>query len=193
VDSFAVAYDFTNDHPAAAKLLRTHEITFEYDNDGHHLSANRTILPSAHLERSLEAAVSWSPPFQGVRPPLNSLPPGDRGLSSAYLRAHFQVLAAQDRELVEAIALWESYLDRPKYKYEFKMEEGDLVMFDNRRVLHARRAFRDYTPEERLANSVPPPNEGEPSRWLKGCYLDGDAVWDKLYTLYRQGANKPQP
>ena len=23
----------------------------------------------------------------------------------------------------------------------------------------------------------------DPQRWLKGCYLDGDTVWDKLVTL----------
>jgi alpha-ketoglutarate-dependent taurine dioxygenase len=45
------------------------------------------------------------------------------------------------------------------------MKEGDLVFFDNRRVLHARREY------------------GEGERWLKGCYLDGEVVWDRLATL----------
>jgi alpha-ketoglutarate-dependent taurine dioxygenase len=59
------------------------------------------------------------------------------------------------------------------------MKEGDLIMFDNRRVLHARRAFRDWTVEERTANGVEI-TEGEPTRWLKGCYLDMDVVWERL-------------
>ena len=69
------------------------------------------------------------------------------------------------------------------------MEEGDLVLFDNRRVLHARRAFRDLTEEERAERGVKVV-EGEPSRWLKGCYLDGEVVWDKLTTLSRKLQSK---
>jgi hypothetical protein len=70
-------------------------------------------------------------------------------------------------------------------EWEFTLEEGDLVLFDNRRVLHARRAFRDLTEAERLERGVEI-IEGEPSRWLKGCYLDGEVVWDKLAILNRQ-------
>jgi gamma-butyrobetaine dioxygenase len=65
------------------------------------------------------------------------------------------------------------------------MEEGDLVLFDNRRVLHARRAFRDWTDAEKEERGITIP-EGEPSRWLKGCYLDGEVVWDKLVVLNKQ-------
>lgn len=65
------------------------------------------------------------------------------------------------------------------------LKEGDLVLFDNRRVLHARRQFRDWTDDERKERGIEMV-EGEPTRWLKGCYLDGDVVWDKLVVLDRQ-------
>lgn len=62
------------------------------------------------------------------------------------------------------------------------MEEGDLVLFDNRRVLHSRSAFRDLTPDEAKERGVEIV-EGESTRWLKGCYFDEEVVWDKLVTL----------
>jgi alpha-ketoglutarate-dependent taurine dioxygenase len=51
--------------------------------------------------------------------------------------------------------------------FEYRMEEGDCVIFDNRRVLHARRAFEA--------------DKGE--RWLKGAYLDRDVYASKLSVL----------
>ena len=50
-------------------------------------------------------------------------------------------------------------------KIEFKMEPGDMVSFNNRRVLHARNEFD--------------PNTGE--RHLQGTYID----LDDFYSRYR--------
>lgn len=80
-------------------------------------------------------------------------------------------------DLYQALADFESELNRPELCHEFLLREGDLVMFDNRRVLHARRAFRDRHEQDSDVE------EGEPSRWLKGLYLDGEVVWDKLVAL----------
>ena len=56
------------------------------------------------------------------------------------------------------------------------------MLFDNRRVLHARSAFEEWSEEERPSN-VPKAMEGEASRWLKGCYLESDAVSDRMRVL----------
>lgn len=48
-----------------------------------------------------------------------------------------------------------------------RLNEGECVIFDNRRVLHARRAFDEQG------------DKGEIVRWLKGAYVDGDAIWDR--------------
>ena len=61
-------------------------------------------------------------------------------------------------------------LEDPAVRYEYLLKEGDAVLFDNRRVLHARTAFT-----EREAES----NDEETNRWLKGCYLEADAVLDR--------------
>jgi len=52
-----------------------------------------------------------------------------------------------------------------------------VVIFDNRRVLHARTAFSDI--EGQVA-------DGETNRWLKGCYLEVDTLLDHTRVLHTQ-------
>ena len=57
-----------------------------------------------------------------------------------------------------------------KYKVEFKLETGDLLMMDNHRLLHGRTKY-DV-------------NEGD--RYLQGCYIDFDSTEGKLRHLKRK-------
>ena len=50
-------------------------------------------------------------------------------------------------------------LDGDDHAIEITLRPGELVAFDNRRVLHGRRAFRSST-----------------RRHLQGCYIDIDAI-----------------
>ena len=50
-------------------------------------------------------------------------------------------------------------LDRDEHAIELTLRPGELVAFDNRRVLHGRRAFRSTA-----------------RRHLQGCYVDIDAI-----------------
>ncbi|MDP6190230.1 MAG: TauD/TfdA family dioxygenase, partial [Gammaproteobacteria bacterium] len=54
-------------------------------------------------------------------------------------------------------------LDDPAMEVAFRLAPGECVLFDNTRVLHARKAF-----------------SGSGSRWLQGCYADKDALWSKV-------------
>jgi gamma-butyrobetaine dioxygenase len=146
---------------------------FIYENDGHFLESWKTILP---LDMRLRSAVNWSPPFQGASYSRSALMSHGEANASVVDKAH---------SYYEALVAWESVLADPRKKFEFKLAEGDVVMFDNRRVLHARTSFRDWTEAERLSNGVELVS-GEPTRWLKGCYIDGDAVWDRLTGLRRK-------
>ena len=58
-------------------------------------------------------------------------------------------------------------------------------MFDNRRVLHARTAFEEKKEGEReggvrfgIGDDMRMTN-----RWLKGCYLEADAVADRMRVI----------
>nr|XP_031862155.1 uncharacterized protein CI109_002569 [Kwoniella shandongensis]KAA5529227.1 hypothetical protein CI109_002569 [Kwoniella shandongensis] len=170
VDSFKVAYDL----PAPLfETLQNHHIGYMYDNDNHYLRYQHPVIDPEFSLTNPHAAVNWSPPFRASTGPLPSAPKSP-------------VLAAsEETRIYNAVGEFEKRLADPKYRYQFTMREGDLVLFDNRRVLHARTSFRDKTEEERTQEGIELV-EGEPTRWLKGCYLDGEVVWDKLAVLQRQ-------
>lgn len=57
-------------------------------------------------------------------------------------------------------------LEREELQIEFRLDPGDLILFDNTRVLHARRAY----------------SQGG-QRHLQGAYSDLDGLYSTLYTL----------
>ncbi|KAJ9108012.1 hypothetical protein QFC20_003581 [Naganishia adeliensis] len=164
-DAFSALRLLKQDQPDHYAALRDQDVAFVYDNDGHwYYRRHRTVEEAPTLggegEREVQFhAVNYSPPFQAPLP---------RGTTPE----------AQDA-LFAALAAFERLLARPEAQYEFTMQEGDMVVFDNRRVLHARRAFQNK-PEE---GEVP---QWEATRWLKGCYMDGDVVWNKMRVMNRR-------
>ena len=66
-------------------------------------------------------------------------------------------------------------VEAPCAVYAHQLGEDDTVVFDNRRMLHGRTSFEG----SRRIGSMPVSDReasGEPSRWLKGCYFEGDAM-----------------
>ena len=57
----------------------------------------------------------------------------------------------------------------PAFEIRFRLNAGDMVLFDNSRILHGRTAFN--------------PNEG--LRHLQGCYIDRDGPSIHYQTLKR--------
>ena len=57
-----------------------------------------------------------------------------------------------------------------KFKIEFKLMPGDIMMMDNHRLLHGRNAY----------------NASEGNRFLQGCYIDHDSSEGKLRHLKRK-------
>lgn len=177
VDSFAAAQKLKVDRPDLYASLQRNVIEYEYDNDGHYLSFQHPVLPARDLdEPGLHTEINWSPPFQA--------PPVQRAIN-----ADGEATPAAEAEFYEACSEFQAVLEDPQFRHEFLLKEGECVLFDNQRVLHARTAFRDKTDEEIMRDGticVP----GESTRWLKGCYLDGSTVWDKLAVLNEQVRGK---
>ncbi|KAJ4372514.1 hypothetical protein N0V83_004288 [Neocucurbitaria cava] len=94
--------------------------------------------------------VNWSPPFQG---------PFEARIGSNHQTSL--------RSFIAASHAYEKLLSAEENLFEYRLNEGECVIFDNRRVLHARKAF-DAT-------------KGE--RWLKGAYVDDDVFFSKLRVL----------
>ena len=86
--------------------------------------------------------------------------------------------------LYDALGKFARMLEDPAVRFEYLLREGDAMLFDNRRVLHARTAFTEREAEN---------SDEETNRWLKGCYLEADAVLDRgrvLRKLLEESASR---
>ncbi|KAK2460827.1 hypothetical protein APHAL10511_007297 [Amanita phalloides] len=159
VDGFHISDILRKQSPSSFGALATIPVPFQYINDGHHLyhthptieleSLQEDSIPL--LERTIKH-VNYSPPFQ----------------------APFSMSDKLDH-LYTSLRKFADLLDAKENRYEYTLREGDAVLFDNRRVLHARTAFKE---KPGLRTS-----EGDVSRWLKGCYLDDDAMLDRYRVI----------
>lgn len=150
VDALQAAHTLRHEDPAAFEVLCETDVGFHYINDGHHLERrHKTIVlsdPSAPSSSSI-TAINYSPPFQSPLP--HSTPP----------------------TFYPALQKYGAILRRKEGRFEYLMKEGDLVVFDNRRVLHARKSFRQEEGSE---------------RWLKGCYIEAEEVVDRIRVMRHQ-------
>lgn len=159
------ALSLARSSPAQFATLAANPITFHYINDGHHLHHShctfelRPCVEGDECETSISVgskhheivSINYSPPFQA---PL-----------------HVRVSDA----VYDALGNYAEILEDPRNRFEYLLREGDVALFDNRRVLHGRREFIDQNEGQGRA--------GETNRWLKGCYLEEDAVLDKRRVL----------
>ena len=84
---------------------------------------------------------------------------------SSYMNA----TAAVVQEAYRAYFTFVKTLYQPENLLTYKMKSGDIITFNNQRVLHGRAAF--------TATS---------SRWLEGCYFD----WDEMFSSIRVLRNR---
>ncbi|KAF1986260.1 Clavaminate synthase-like protein [Aulographum hederae CBS 113979] len=169
-DAFHAAEILRREGPDMFEALATFPVTYHYRSSeqwysytrptielwgkesGSERDTNDSYTSSSHPKTNTDMlaapikCINWSPPFQA---PFRTSVSGSRGDMSAYHAA---------------AAAFDTLLNAPENLYEYRMREGDCVIFDNRRTLHARRAFDASTGE----------------RWLKGAYLDDDVFRSAL-------------
>jgi alpha-ketoglutarate-dependent taurine dioxygenase len=173
-DGFAAAQHVKHVDPEAYRALLTVPINFHYNRDGHHYFQSRHLvveddtLPDSAIYHGKDhfKEVNYSPPFQA---------PFDFGITGPDTNSTGHLSSAKDsgdrhlfQDFLRGLKLFEDFINKPENRLKFKTEEGSCVIFDNRRVLHARDEFD--------------PQSGE--RWLKGCYLDKDAFQSKLRAVH---------
>ena len=145
------------------RTLCTFQQTFHYHHPEFHYHYNRPTIELYPYPKYSEPTnlaikhVNWSPPFQG---------PFEARIGAENQTALRYYLAAANA--------FEKLLSAEENLYEYRLEEGECVIFDNRRVLHARRAFDAQ--------------KGE--RWLKGAYVDDDVFFSKLRVLQERFEGK---
>ena len=120
VDSYYAAARLKKENPESYKLLCEEKVAFQYNNGRHSRYWER---PTIQLDDAGQVcAINYSPPFQA--------PFRLQGRSSKTLEA-----------LLVALQDYAALLDAPEARFDIDMQPGDVVLFDNRRALHARTSF----------------------------------------------------
>lgn len=93
---------------------------------------------------------------------------------------------ARLQNLHHALTLFSALSSLPENQFVTQLQPGDCVVFDNRRVLHARTAFEFVERGGEGGEGGGSEEGGERGRWLKGSYLEGDAVRSRIRVLRRR-------
>lgn len=131
-DGFRVAEDLQTQNPEAFALLSQHPVEFRFHDANSDIRASATMLELNHQG-------------QLTRIRFNN-----------WLRSNLNVSEELVAPMYEAIAALWALLRDAKYHLNLKLRPGDLIAYDNNRILHGRKSFD--------------PNSGE--RHLQGCYLN---------------------
>jgi gamma-butyrobetaine dioxygenase len=148
VDGFRVAENLRTAHAQAFNLLSTRAVEYRFHDDTCDI---RTTAPIIEVDREGRLA---------------------RIRFNNGLRAAMIVPDTLVEPMYEALERFWRRLRDPEYRLELRLEPGDLIAYNNNRVLHGRAPF-DATSGE---------------RHLQGCYLNQEDVdstlrlLDRLYT-----------
>jgi alpha-ketoglutarate-dependent taurine dioxygenase/DUF971 family protein len=148
-DGFAHAAALAREAPATFAILRDHPVGFRFTGpDGDRYETRVPIIETG--------------------------PDG----APRIIRLNHRSLRTADLDPAGLDAWYGAYLDfyrrlhDPRHRYERRLEAGDMVVFDNWRMLHGRSAYAD--------DAAP--------RWLEGCYADRDGLLASLARLSKGAA-----
>jgi alpha-ketoglutarate-dependent taurine dioxygenase len=145
-DGFALAEHLRDTAPDEFALLTTTAVPFQYRSKGAELQAERPLIQLSC--RDDVTAVHYN------------------SRSIAPLR-----LSARDSDrFYEAYRRFAALLRLPEFQLRYRLEDGDLVVFDNQRILHGRTSF----------------SSARHPRRLRGCYLTRDSVYSETAILRRE-------
>lgn len=161
VDTYKAVDRLHSQKPAVTRVLERTAIRYGYNNPPHFYSNTKPVLHWSKKEHKRHApesiylhaenpermknlgAVYWSPPFVNT-------------IAGIEHRESVKGKVLSEREVLHMTSAFAKMLRSPDLVYETKLPAGTCAVFDNLRVVHARKAF-DV-------------NSGK--RWLKGAYGD---------------------
>ena len=163
----AVVPMFRSSKAARIGAMFKFPVTYRYKNDGHWYQYTRPMIEITNLQDTSNSnlgkitsritAINWSPPFQA---------PFEIEIGRRRFSAEGEG-GGRLRNYLTAAKQFKARVEAKDAIFETRMDEGTCVIFDNRRVLHARRAFSAEGGE----------------RWLRGAYVGGDAFMSRLRML----------
>ncbi|MGM0987085.1 MAG: TauD/TfdA family dioxygenase [Pseudomonadota bacterium] len=144
-DSLKVLERLREEDPEGYALLKTTPVRFRFVDAGTELVTQRTMIQTD--DDGHPTGVHYSPRLDAL--PLLS--------------------DAQTRQFHRARQRLGELLADPAYEARFTLDAGELMLFDNSRVLHGRTSYD--------------PSEGH--RHLQGCYLDTDGPRERFASLLK--------
>ncbi|GFF47412.1 isoform 7 of trimethyllysine dioxygenase, mitochondrial [Aspergillus udagawae] len=148
VDSFRAADLLRWRSPEAFEHLSKLHLNYEYNHKEHVYNNSWPVLEMEDGDPTKKIVhVNYSPPFQA---PI---------ISDEDIHTHWN-------EYRRALAMFATEIERGYNVFQLKLNPGECVIFENRRVLHARNKF----------------NTEQGKRWLAGAYVDEDAVLSTFKT-----------
>lgn len=169
VDAFHAARFVREQDAEGYEAMQHVPVNYHYMKDGYRFYQSRPMVEHYDINESntmmsnyesLIKNVMYSPPFQsefttGIyeKSPETQTSPGK--LTERFLF----------RDFTHALGIFDSHINQPENQFKLKLPENTCVIFNNRRILHARTAFTGS------------------SRWFRGCYLDRDSFKSKLKFL----------
>jgi gamma-butyrobetaine dioxygenase len=151
VDGFAAAEALRSRDEAAFRLLASTPVRFRYRDDTTDLVSSAPLIELDTTGRL--QAVHFSPR-------LDFVPLAAPQTLSAYYRAR---------------RAFDHLLRSPEFEIRFRLDTGELLIMDNRRLLHGRTGF----------------DPGEGLRHLQGCYIDIDGPRSLYRVLRRRLSQAP--
>jgi gamma-butyrobetaine dioxygenase len=145
-DGFAIAADLENQDPEAFALLSKTPVPFRFQDEDYDIRRHHTVIDLDAFGKLQELH------FNAHLAGIFDLPAGKM---EAYYRAYRKIMQMTRSDT---------------YVMTTRLEGGEMVIFDNRRVLHGRAAFD--------------PNTG--FRHLRGCYVDRGEFDSRIRVLSRE-------
>ncbi|MDC2985959.1 TauD/TfdA family dioxygenase [Candidatus Pelagibacter sp.] len=146
VDGLAVTEELKKEHPSFFQILTEIKVRFQFVDDNVVLEDWAEMIQLDENKRLKQVRFS---------PRLDFVPLMDKEKLELYYTARNKIS--------------EMYNSK-KFRIEFKLKPGDLLMMDNYRLLHGRTEY----------------NANEGNRFLQGCYIDYDSTEGKLKHLKRK-------
>ena len=146
VDGLAVTEELKKEHPSFFQILTEIKVKFQFVDDNVILEDWAEMIKLDENKRLKQVRFS---------PRLDFVPLMEKEKLELYYAARYKIS--------------EMYNSK-KFRIEFRLKPGDLIMMDNYRLLHGRTEY----------------NANEGNRFLQGCYIDYDSTEGKLKHLKRK-------
>lgn len=182
VDLFNAARYVLEKDPHAYFALCNVPITYQYKSeDGHNFVCSRPLITEDHdnidpyTNYPYIIEVNYSPPYQapfeyGITSPMKKI---GEFADWENLEQYHSAKDTGDRYLFRdfhrGLKIFEEFIQDEDNQFKVLLEKGEAILFNNRRLAHARKQFTD---------------DVGGNRWFRVGYLDLDIYYSRLRHLY---------